>query len=208
MDRASNRRMPEQPRHFLADDPELSLWQQPRLLRGIMGIVGIAMTMTIFEVIFFKVVAIPNTTGAVGNQFKRPRIDNPALGSFAAALDKNIEPAIAADRRLIDAHNNYALAVMGIIVALLLGLIVTLYRDLKRINHASHSVRVFNGELSVTFISAVVTMICIGIFQLSFYRYALDFRYPGQGPKGDFELEHIVYNATRKVLGRPPIDPI
>lgn len=83
--------------HFLTIDPRLSFWKQPRLLRGVFGILLISALMSLFEIGFYMIIVRPETErqiDALLNQFPADGLEFSGVQAQTQAVDL---PGIGSD---------------------------------------------------------------------------------------------------------------
>ena len=176
--------------HFLAIEPGLPFSAQPRLLRGIFGIVLISVIMSMFEIFFYLVIVKPKTEEEINDLLESLKVDIPdielpegadnpfpfslpdflpvKLSSPADFMNALLAALAVDERKQIDKLNSRAFMSMGVFVMFLTGFLWVIYDKLRWENSVDHKVLIFGGELSVTFASSALTVFALVIFQYIF----------------------------------------
>lgn len=190
----------------MAYDPNLTFWQQPRLIRGIFGILLISTLMTMFEIGFYGLVVIPVTTsqlevmgfGESDSVSETPASGGTIQGSAAAFLRATEK----SERILIDKNNRYAFLSMIMFVVGLMVVLFLLYNHLYLIGHEkNHVVEIFGVQFGVTVATSIFAVSMLILFQVFFFFFGLQFQYVG----GIEEVVHDFNNALREEAGMSPI---
>lgn len=199
--------------HFMAYDPNLSFWDQPRLIRGMFGILLISTCMTVFEMIFFGAVVVPVTKDQL-DALNMSRISSiiaseggdppPAPpGSTQSAVNSFMGATEASERRLVDKNNRFAFASMGVFTFVLFMVLFLLYNRLRSIGlEKKHVVEIFGTQMRVTVATSIFTVSVLILFQIFFFFFGLKFKYLG-GPE---EILHDFNNALREEAGLRPVE--
>lgn len=190
-------------KHFMAYDPNLTFWQQPRLIRGIFGILLISTCMAIFEVIFFGAVVVPVTNEQLESLNLRELPSTPPPpGSPQSAVNSFMGATEASERRLVDKNNRHAFASMGVFIFVLFMVLFILYNHLRSIGlEKKHVVEIFGVQMRVTVATSVFTVCLLVLFQIFFFFFGLDFKYLG----GQEEILHDFNNALREEARMTPV---
>lgn len=170
---------PARPRHFLAYDPLLSFWEQPRLLRGVFGIIIVSTLVSIFEIGFTRLIVLPETEAAIGKF-----LDTVDLGftlspsNPASVLDSFLEASAASEGKLIKDYNDALFVINACFVAAVAFIGFLVYQKLATIEkYRKHVVQIFGVPFGVTFATSLLSILGLCAFQVNFFLFATKFQY-------------------------------
>lgn len=188
---------------FMEYDPNLDFWDQPRLLRGLLSILGVSAVMIWVEVLFHRFVLLPEGNAAVKNQIRcaHKSLDKPidemseeelkeAFGddiAFSSLI--GISGSIGTDKASLlglynlenmklDKANKYAYLSMFIPFFVVLFLMYRVYYKLKQDRYKHHYIPVFGGyAMEGVALSVFLSVLLFLGFQIVFYLYGLEFNF-------------------------------
>ena len=195
---------------FMEYDPYLSFWDQPRLLRGLLSILGVSCVMIWVEVLFHKLILLPEANAAVKNPIRCQHKTLPkpidemtdeelkeAFGGSGSGIDFSamlgISGSIGSDRASLmglynleatklDKANNYAYLSMFIPFFVVLFLMYQTYYKLKTDRYRHHVVPVFGGyAIEGVVLSVLLSVVIFTVFQVVFYFYGREFEFETGG---------------------------
>lgn len=197
----------------------LSIWSQPKLLRGVFSILLVSLLMTIFETGFYMKIIEPQTRAAVKDivsmmqshayyQTKNELSKQTWYSPITFMNPENVDMADAfldtnkeRERLLINKINQYAYITASFMVFILFMGLVMIHSRLSYIQKGSHNFEVFGADYYAAIITAVLTVVLLASFQVLFFFFGKQFKF--LGTKGTEELRFKFNNFMRKNLDMP-----
>lgn len=186
---------------FMEYDPNLDFWDQPRLLRGLLSILGVSAVMIWVEVLFHRYVLLPEGNAAVKNRircahksFSKP-VDEMTEAELKEAFGDDlaffigISGTVGTDKASLlglynleniklQKANTYAYLSMAIPFFVVILLMYRIYYKLKQDNYRHHFIPIFGGfAMEGVALSVLVSVVLFLCFQILFYFYGLNFNF-------------------------------
>lgn len=208
-------------------DYNYSFFRQPKLLRGLYSILLVSLLMTIFEIVFYKLIIDPQTIRAVKNLLNSLSWDatfytiaayhrNNANGSVwqspmsLVAADKLdlLSPFLLTtaqrEEKLIAKLNLYAYVTASFMIFFLIAALFYVHTRLVYVEGHKHVMQVFGDDFGAALLTSVFTVLCLASFQILFYFFGTNFNFIGS--KGAIELQNAFNNMLRRNLGMQEIE--
>ena len=197
-------------------DPDLTFFNQPKLLRGLFSILLVSLLMTLFELAFYRIVIDPETTKAVrgilnsmengfydlltkeeSRKFVKP--ETIQMAREVNLVDSFLLTSAEREEMLIERVNLYAYLTASFMVFILFGALYYIHAHLLFVRSRRHILAVFGDNYGAAIITAFMTVILLASFQYLFYLFGAQFRFVGRN--GLEELQNTFNNSLRKNLG-------
>lgn len=120
-------------------------------------------------------------------------------------LNSYLTTAAQRERVLLERLNLYAYITGSFVVFFLAAFLGAIHNRLYDIRDRPGVGAVFGPDFRSAILTALLTVLCLGAFQIVFYIYGLKFNFVGTA--GLEEVVHLFNNSLRAKLGQPLIQP-
>lgn len=200
--------------------PGLPLMEQPKMLKGFFSIALVSLLMTIFEIVFYKLIVEPQTFDAAnrivellenqmyytGSTFPLNSVTSQLVYSMYAVdaeIDSYLDTARQREKLLIDKLNMYAYVTASCMILFLMALLVFLHMRLTIIKSEQNDPSTFGVTYWAAIVTSFATVCILGCFQVLFYFFGVEFKFLGSYGTQEIELHFI--NEVRKKMKKKEI---
>lgn len=203
-------------------DYNYSFFSQPKLLRGLYSILLVSFLMTIFEIVFYKVIVDPQTQlavedllsdihwgtrRAVAKTVRENKANGTTWESPISILEADrldlVSPFLLTsakrEEKLIAKNNLYAYVTASFMIFFLLAALFYIHTRLVYVEGHKHVMQVFGENFGAAVLTSFITVGFLASFQILFYFFGTNFKFVGS--MGNAELQNTFNNMLRRNLG-------
>lgn len=178
----------------------------------------VSLLMTVFELLFYRLIIEPETTKAVKSildamengiyEAVEPRIESfsgawvlPLLpvGDSLNIVESFLKTNTIREDEIIQKLNNYAYITGAFMLFLVFGLMYVVHTRLTRLRTHKHVLQIFGPNYGAAILTSLLTVFLLASFQYIFYLFGRQFKFVGLA--GIEELRHSFNNMLRKEFG-------
>lgn len=180
-------------------DRYLGFFHQPRLLRGVFGIVFFSFVMCWLEVIYHREILLVQSNSAILNRVRQLATEEQAnsvvfqvakvlSGETPASAMKALEQT---EREKVEKLNTYAYLSVMVPWVIVIFILQFVYRRLEQAKKSKHELTVFGAEFRSIFPTTFIAVCLYGVTQAYFYEYAVSYGYASES-ETNFQIQKFL----------------